>query len=142
MPDFILIDGDQAMFMPSFGAATVVVQPGQITGSGPMTFDGTKVCVDGDEASVSVPGCQYIAGAYVTPGTGTLEIDALAGDQVATKTNTGGKAVLLVGSTFTAKFQVQSPAQQPTAGGPVPDGTPSYSGTGNFVTTNTKFRGS
>jgi hypothetical protein len=143
MPDYILIDGDQAIFMPSFGAATVVVQPGKITGSGPMTLTGTKVCIDGDEASVEVAGCTYVAGGYVIPGTGTLKIDALAGDQLASKTNTGSKAVLLVGSTFTAKFEVQSPAQQPAPpSSPVPDSTPSYSGTGNFVTTNTKFRGS
>lgn len=141
MPDFILIDGDQAMFMPTFGKATVVVQPGQLTGSGPMTLDGTKVCVDGDEASVEVPGCSYTAGDFAG-GTGTLKIKALAGDQVATKTNTGGKAVLLVGSSFTAIFEVQSPAQQPSTAGPVPDSTTSYSGTGNFVTTNAKFRGS
>lgn len=141
MPDFILIDGDQAIFDGTFGAATVVVQPGQITGSGPMTLDGTKVCVDGDEASVEVPGCSYTKGAYAG-GTGTLKIKALAGDQVASKTNTGGKAVLLVGSSFTAIFEVQSAAKQPSTAGPVPDDTTSYSGTGNFVTTNTKFRGS
>jgi len=47
-----------------------------------------------------------------------------------------GTAVILKGSTFTAKFEVQSPAQQPTGGGPVPDSTPSYTGSGQFITTN------
>jgi hypothetical protein len=141
MADFIVVDGDQAQFSPSFGAATVVVQPGTLTASGPATLNGSKVCIDGDEASVSVAGCSYITGSHPIPGTGTLEIESLAGDQVATKTKSGSTYVMLVGSTFTAKFTVQSPAQQPTSAGPVPDATPQYSGTGNFITTNTKFKG-
>ena len=143
MPDFILIDGDIVNFIPTFGAAVVVVQPGTLSGSGPATLNGKNVCVDGDEKNVSVPGCMYIASPYVIPGTGTLKIDALASNQVATKTNTGGKAVLLKGSQFTAKFEVQSPAQQPPPGpgSPIPDATPQYSGNGMFVTTNVKFKG-
>jgi hypothetical protein len=141
MPDFVLIDGDTVMFLPSFGAATVVVQPGTLTAGGTATRGKKKLCVDGDEANVSVPGCTYIAGSYVIPGTGTLKIDALGGDQVATKTQTGGKKVLLMGSTFTAKFEVQSPAKMPTSSGTVPDSMTSYTGSGSFVTTNTKLRG-
>ena len=143
MPDFILIDGDLVNFMPNFGAAVVVVQPGQFTASGPATIGGKKICVDGDERDVSVPGCSYIAPPFVIPGTGTLKIAALAGDQKAKKTQTGGKLVLLKGSTFTAKFEVQNPAQQPSpSGAPVPDAAPQYSGSGTFSTTNTKFQGS
>lgn len=144
MPDFILIDGDIANFIPAFGAATVVVQPGKLAGSGPATLNGKNICVDGDEKNVSVPGCTYMTPQYSIPGVGTLKIEALAGDQKATKTNTGGKAVLLKGSNFTAKFEVQSPAQQPPPGpgSPIPDSTPQYSGNGMFITTNTKFQGS
>ena len=141
MPDFILIDGDMVTFLPAFGAAIVVVQPGTLAGSGPATIGGKKVCVDGDETKVSVPGCQYIAGAFVVPGTGTLTIASLGGDQKGTKTNSGGKAVLLKGSQFTAQFEVQSPAKQPPTAN-TPDSTPKYSGNGSFVTTNTKFKGS
>lgn len=142
MPDFILQQGDKAMFLPNFGAAIVVVQPGTMAGSGPATLGGKKLCVDGDETKLSVPGCTYVAPPHVVPGTGTLKIAALAADQKAKKTKTGGKPVLLKGSTFTAKFEVQSPAQQITpAGATVPDATPQYSGSGNFLTTNTKFRG-
>lgn len=143
MTDFILIDGDQAIFMPNFGAAIVVVQPGSITGSGPATLDGKNLCVEGDEDSVSVPGCTYMTPQYSIPGTGTLSIDSLAGDQTAQKTNTGDKAVLLKGSNFTAKFEVQSPAQQPPPGpgSPIPDSMTSYSGSGSFITTNTKYQG-
>lgn len=144
MPDSILIDGDKAMFMPNFGAAVVVVQPGDLKGSGPGTITGKKICVDGDEKKVSVPGCTYMTPQYSIPGVGTLAIDALAGDQKATKTNTGGKAVLLKGGNFTAKFSVQTPAQQPPPGpgAPIPDGTPQYSGNGMFVTTNLLVKGS
>ena len=141
MPDFILIEGDLANFLPNFGAAVVVVQPGDLKGSGPATLNGKKLCVDGDEKNVSVPGCSYVTAQHTIPGVGTLKIDALAADQKAQKTATGGKLVLLKGSSFTAKFEVQSPAQQPTPTGPVPDATPQYSGSGTFTTTNIKFQG-
>jgi len=138
MSDFVLIDGDQVMFLPAFSPAIVVVQPGKLAGSGPATINGKAICVDGDESKVSVPGCTYMTPSHPIPGTGTLKIAALAGNQKATKTKTGGKPVLLKGAMFTAKFEVQSPAQQPTPTGPVPDGSPQYSGQGQFVTTNTK----
>ena len=143
MANFILMEGDKAMFMPNFGAAVVVVLPGDLTGSGPATLKGKKLCVDGDEQDVSVPGCTYMTPQYSIPGTGTLKIDALAANQVATKTNTGGKAVLLKGGNYTAKFEVQSPAQQPPPGpgSPIPDSMTQYSGSGMFMTTNMKFQG-
>ncbi len=143
MSDYILIHDDQASFLPSFGAATVVVQPGTLEGSGPATLDGKAFCVEGDEASVSVPGCTYMTPQYSIPGTGTLSIDSLASDQTAQHTKSGGKAVLLKGGSFTAKFEVQSPAQQPPPGpgSPIPDATPQYSGSGSFITTNTKLTG-
>ena len=109
--------------------------------AGAATLNGKKLCVAGDEGSVSVPGCPYFTASHPIPGTGTLEIAALAGDQTATKTRSAGAFVLLVGSSFTASFSVQSPAQQPTPGGPIPDPVPKYSGTGSLVTTNTKPRG-
>jgi hypothetical protein len=143
MADFILIDGDLAVFLPSFGAAIVVVRPGVLTGSGPATLDGKLLCVDGDEKNVSVPGCAYVAPPYVIPGVGTLSIASLAGDQKAEKSETGGKSVLLKGSMFNATFEVQSPAMQPPpgAGSPIPDATPKYSGHGTFVTSNVKCQG-
>jgi len=143
MSDSILIDGDMVLFKPNFSPAVVVVQPGQMKASGPWTLNGKKVCVDGDEDQVSVPGCMYMTPVYSIPGTGTLKIAALAGNQKATKTKTGGKVVLLKGGDFTAKFEVQSPAQQPPPGpgAPVPDSSPEYSGSGSFVTTNMKLKG-
>lgn len=141
MNKLILIEGDKAIFLPAFGAATVVVQPGTMQASGPATIGGKKICVDGDESKVAVPGCVYMTAQHSIPGTGTLKIAALAGDQKAKKSKTGGKAVLLKGSQFTAKFEVQSPAQQPPPGpgSPIPDATPQYSGQGMFMPSQMKF---
>ena len=139
MADFVVIDGDQAIFQPSFGAAVVSVRPGRLTGSGPATHQGKRLCVDGDEGSVEVPGCMYVAPPFVIPGTGTLEIQALAGDQVATKDRTGGTPLMLVGSQFVARFKIDAPAMMPPPAS-VPDPSPQYPGTGIFTTTNTKLR--
>jgi hypothetical protein len=143
MADLILQDGDSVMFIPAFGAAIVVVQPGKLEGSGPATINGKKICVDGDESKVEVAGCTYMTPQYSIPGSGTLKIASLAGNQKAKKTQTGGKVVLLKGGNFTAKFEVQSPAQQPPPGpgSPIPDATPQYSGNGMFIPSNMKFMG-
>ncbi len=135
MSDLIVIDGDMALFNPSFGPAIVAVRPGTISGSGRAKVTGKTACVAGDESSVSVPGCTYLTGQYSIPGTGTLTISALGGDQRAASNATGGKKLLLKGSTFTAKFTVNAPAMQPPPGpgSPIPDASPSYSGTGNFM---------
>jgi hypothetical protein len=140
--DYVLIDRDQVLFQPTFGAATVIVLPGSLKASGPASLNGSKLCVAGDEASVSVKGCVYLAPPYVMPGSGCLEIASLGGDQQASTTKTGGKPPLLVGKTFTARFRVETPAQQPTTAGPVSDPTPSYSGSGRFLTTNRILRAS
>jgi hypothetical protein len=138
--DYVLVDSDKAIFQPNFGAATVVVQPGKLQASGPAKLGQRKLCVAGDEQSVSVPGCSYTTPTHSIPGSGTLEISGLASDQQAQKANHGRKRLLLVGSQFTARFKVQQPAQQPTASGPVPDATPLYSGRGRFSTSNGKLR--
>lgn len=143
MSDYIIIDSDQAIFQPAFGAATAVPQPGQITASGEATLGGNKVCIEGDESSVEVPGVMYTTAVYSIPGTGTLLIDALASDQVASHTKSAGTPVILKGGDFTAKLKVDSPAQQPQPSAPpVPDSTTEYGGgSGSFLTTNTKFKG-
>jgi hypothetical protein len=139
--DYALVDGDQAVFLPSFGAAIVVVRPGTLRGSGATTLNGRKLCVVGDEAGVSVPGCLYMTPSCPIPGSGTLAIAGLASDQRAQAANTGQVLLLLVGGQFEARFSVQQPALQPTASGsPVPDPVTQYSGFGRFTTTNSKIR--
>ncbi len=138
MDDFILIEGDQVIFLPHFGAATVVVKPGQLKGSGPCTLNGKKLCIVGDEAAVSVPGCAYTSGAFTIPGTGTLKVASLGANHTARQTNTGGRPLLLKGSNFIAKFEVQTAARQPPKGpgAPIPDSAAHYTGAGQFATTN------
>jgi hypothetical protein len=144
MNDFLIQEGDKVLFIPAFGAAIVVVQPGIMKATGKTTLGGKKICVVGDEAQLSVPGCAYTTPQYVIPGVGTLKIEKLAGNQQSKKTKSGGKKIILKGIMLKAKFEVQSPAQDPTpvasGGSPIPDGTPSYSGQGSFVTTNIKFK--
>ena len=131
MADTVILDGDMAVFIPAFAPATVVPVPGPITGSGPPTASGKAICIEGDEDSVEVQGVVYMTPQYSIPGSGTLTIDALGSDQVASKTTVSGTPVILKGSMFTAKFEVQSPAQQPVpAAPPIPDSTTSYSGQG------------
>ncbi|NPV22719.1 hypothetical protein [Bradyrhizobium aeschynomenes] len=142
MSDVIVIDGDMASFDPGFGAATVVVRPGPITASGKARVAGKLACVAGDESSVSVAGCMYTAGPYSIPGTGTLSIAALAGDQKAAICQSGAKKLLLKGGSFTARFTVAAPAMQPPPGpgSPIPDATTSYTGKGSFVAAETSVK--
>ncbi|MBT9314476.1 hypothetical protein [Leptothoe spongobia] len=139
MADFILIDGDTVKFNPAFALATVSVQDGSMTGGGKSTLNGSAICIEGDETNVSVPGCSYTMGSFTTPGTGTLKIDGLGADQTTTKTKSGGKPILLKGSLFTAKLEVQQPAVDPSTGASDPN--PQYPGNGTFETTNDKWKG-
>ena len=74
MPDFILVTGDIAMFLPAFGPAMVVVRPGILQGSGPVNVNGRKVYMLGDEKNVMVPGCPYVTPICSIPGTGMEHI--------------------------------------------------------------------
>lgn len=129
------------MFNPTFGQAIVTVRPGDLIGIGKDKINQKLVCVDGDEKKVIVPGCTYMTPQYSIPGVGILSIQSLAGNQKAKKTKSGGKPVLLKGGSFTAKFQVMVPAQQPSVPSPIPDATPQYSGTGTFISMNIKIKG-
>ena len=143
MGDFIVITGDKAMFDgSSFGDAKVVAQPGTLIGKGKAKVTGKPVCVDGDEMTVVVPGCVYTTSKCTIPGSGTLFIKALGGDQKAKKVKSGGKPVILKGSQFDAKFMVMVPAQQPSSPSPIPDTMLQYMGKGSFQTTNTKVKAS
>ena len=140
--DFIIKTGDLATFNPNFGQAIVVVAPGNMSGTAQFKVDGSIACVQGDEASVSVPGCVYTSGPFTIPGAGTLTIQTLGADQLGQKTSSSQKAVVLKGSTFTAQFTVSLQAFMPNPGGqPIPDPVPQYLGTGQFVTTNVRDKG-
>ena len=137
--DQIIRTGDQAQFNPTFGAAILLAPAiGVITGSAAtVTAAKMTACVQGDEATVVVPGIPYMSGSFVTPGVCTLTIQALGPDQTSMKTKIGGKPVIVKGTTFTAKMQVIAPAMQPNPPAPpIPDPVPLNMGTGMFITTN------
>lgn len=136
----IVVHGDSAVFLPSFGIATVVVAPGTMIASATPKA-GAAVCVVGDEASVMVAGCSYTTATHTIPGVGVLSIESLDSDQKARKIKSGGKAVILAAGQFNAKFQVLGPAQQPAAPNPIPDAVTSYSGKGSFQSKNQRAKG-
>ncbi|MQX37342.1 hypothetical protein [Roseospira navarrensis] len=133
--DFVLTSGDQAVFNPGFAPAIVVAPAGVLTGSGSATVSGLPVCVQGDEVSVVVTAA-YTTPTFPQPGAGILTITGLAPDQVATMSTSGGRPVLLKGSTFQARMQVVAPASNPSS----VDTVPVYSGAGTFITSNTVTR--
>ena len=135
--DLIIITGDQALFDHFFAPATVVAPPGLISGSGQLSVNSLRVCVEGDEATVVVSGAVYFTPSFPIPGAGTLTIESLGPDQRAKKGKSASRALILKGTKFSARFQVAAPAQVPVTGGTAPDPTPVYFGTGNFITTNT-----
>ncbi|MFO0606527.1 MAG: hypothetical protein U0324_25365 [Polyangiales bacterium] len=109
--------------------------PVPLVATGFAMVDGKAVCVEGDELPPSLKApLPYTSPPFVVPGMGRLSV-TLQRDNKSAAAADDGKAMLLVGQTFQAKFEVQVPAQQPTPGGPVPDPTPSYSGTARFVST-------
>jgi hypothetical protein len=138
MPDdFIIVTGD--MIQVTIPPPTIVPQltaPVPLVGTGQNVLVGGKpVCLEGDELPASLKGpLPYTAPPFVTPGTGTLEITLTPNNKTAQTEN--GKKILIKGATFTAKFTVQTPAQQPTPGGPVPDPVAVKQGTAQFITTN------
>lgn len=142
MSDFVLHTGDKVIFQPMFGKAIVTSMPAVMIGSGKCKISGKKVCVLGDERKVVVPGCTYISGQCVIPGSGTLFIDKLDASQIARNAKSRKKALLLKGAQFEAKFMVLVPAQQPSVPTPMPDTTLFYKGKGMFLTTNTKVKAS
>ncbi len=140
--DKMVTDGDEVIFNPQFGVATVMVKPGSIKGSGKTAVSGKKVCLKGDEKQVIVHGCSYTCGSFTVPGTGDLKIHALLGNQLTQKSRSGGKPILLVGTVFQALFEVKSPAQQIVPGSsPQPDPVKIHmGGTGQFKSINRKIQ--
>jgi hypothetical protein len=138
MSSFVVVSGDTVNFETAFGAATLgpPSPTTTISGTGAKLTSGATACVEGDEASVTLPGVQYMTTAFSTPGVGSLTITKLGSDQLAQKLTVGGKKAILVGSKFDATFTVTTPAQNAT---PAPDPTPSYSGKGSFSTSDTKL---
>jgi hypothetical protein len=146
MEDFVIIDGDLVQFLPAFPPANVIVQMGRMSATrfppsvpGSFTVNGKAPCVEGDEQRVMVPGCIYMTPQFSIPGIGTLKIEMLTPSNLTQAARIGGKRVIVRGTQFPARFEVQSPARQPPTGAsaPMPDPITMYRGLAMFVTTNT-----
>ncbi|MEM7038816.1 MAG: hypothetical protein AAF570_17680 [Bacteroidota bacterium] len=140
MADTILKHGDKVLWDAPFGPAIVFVKPGKLKGSGKSTLNKKKICVQGDEKKVKVQ-CGYMTPAFPIPGKGVLTILKLAPNQTTRKAKSGGKAILLKGAAFQAQYEVKKPAQLITPQGPKKDPVKKYVGTGKFVSTNRKVKG-
>jgi hypothetical protein len=139
MADFVLVEGDQVIFLPTFGPAQVLVHPGRLRATGP-TLDKKRVCVEADARDVAVAGCSYVTATHSIPGIGTLKIERLAPDQTS-RTRYEGWRVLLRGSKFVARFEVQTPALSPSSlSPPLPDPKRRYLGAGAFLSSNWSLR--
>lgn len=138
MADIVMRTGDLVQI--TIPAPTVVPQieaPVPLTGSSTnVTVVGTPACLQGDELppSIRVP-LVYTAPPFTIPGMGTLTL-TLMPDNLTVVTSNSGKPLLLKGGTFQAMFTVQTPANQPTPGGPVPDPVAQKPGTAQFISTN------
>lgn len=100
-----------------------------------LVVGGAPACLEGDELpQVLQAPLTYTAPPFVTPGTGTLQLTLTPTNKTMMSEN--GKKILIKGQQFIAKFNVQTPAQQPTPAGPVPDPVAVKPGTAQFITTN------
>jgi hypothetical protein len=140
MPDdFIIVTGD--MIQVTIAPPTIVPQlmaPVPLVGSSQSVLVGGKpVCLEGDELPPTLMApMPYTAPPFVIPGIGTLQVTLMPNNKTVQTEN--GKKILIKGATFIAKFNVQTPAQQPTPVGPVPDPVAVKPGQAQFITTNTQ----
>lgn len=129
MSNYIVVDGDQLKFDHMFGINTVTPDTTPvIRGSGEATVEDKKISILGDEIKVSVP-AHYTSTDYPNPGTGSITIVSLAGDQQVPFA-TAETSVIVVGSQFTAAFTPEVPASGDK--GPDPVTAPS-TGSGTFI---------
>jgi hypothetical protein len=136
--DVMIVDGDfiQITINPPT-VVPVLIPPVALVANGFTTVSDKKVCIEGDELPPSLKSpLVYMSPPYVIPGTGKISVTLNSDNKTSVATD-NDKKMLLKGSTFQAKFDVQSPAQQPSPSGPIPDSTPSYSGTAQFISANT-----
>ena len=136
--DFIIKTGD--MIQVTIPPPTIVPQllaPVPMVGSAATVLvSAMPTCVLGDEVPPAVRGpLAYTAPPFVTPGTGMLKVIVLPGTNLTVPTNTGGKPIIIKGTTFQAIFTVATPAVNPVTG--VPDPVAVKTGTARFITSNT-----
>ncbi|MEV6718016.1 hypothetical protein AB0M48_38930 [Lentzea sp. NPDC051208] len=144
MGDLVIKTGDLIKItIPPPAIVPQLQAPVPLTGSSTNVMVANMyVCLLGDELPDMISGLlPYTAPPFITPGTGRLQINLLPANMTRQTVN-GGKVLLVKGQQFPVTFTVQTPAQQPTPTGPLPDTLPVKQGTGQFITTNmTVFAG-
>jgi hypothetical protein len=135
--DFVMRTGD--MIQVTITPPTIVpmlMAPVPLVGSSTnLVVVGAPCCLEGDELPPTLKSpMPYTAPPFVIPGTGTLQLTLMPTNTSLLTKN--GKKILIKGQQFIAKFNVQTPAQQPTPAGPVPDPVAVKPGTAQFITTN------
>jgi hypothetical protein len=134
--DIVILNGD--LIQITINPPCVVPQlaaPAPLVATGFSKVNDQAVCVEGDELPPSLQApMPYMAPPYAIPGMGTVSVTLNADNKTQT-TLDKDKKMLLKGSPFQAKLQVQVPAQMPTPAGPQPDPTPQYGGTAQFIST-------
>ncbi|MEU9979257.1 hypothetical protein [Streptomyces sp. NPDC051014] len=137
MTDFIVRTGDTVLVTIPGAIIPSAMAPVPLRGSAlKSTAVEMAVCLEGDELpmQLKVP-LVYTTPACPIPGMGTLTLSLTPANKSA-KLKCEGKAVLLKGGSFTAKFDASSnPAKQPPPAS-APDPMPVKNGTAVFVTTN------
>ncbi|QIS23367.1 hypothetical protein [Nocardia terpenica] len=139
MGDFVIRTGDTLVVTIPGAVIPAIASPVPLAGSSNKMKVGHKpVCLEGDELpeSLKIP-LAYTTPIHTIPGSGTL---TLTPANKTRKTKCEGKAILIKGGDFTAKFDASTnPAKQPGSP-PAPDPQPVKSGTVKFVTTNQKTK--
>ena len=135
--DFIIKTGDMIQIkIPQPTIVPAIQAPVPLKGSSTdVKVNEQFVCLQGDELpQVLRSALPYTSPPFVTPGTGTLTLTLAPANMTMQSSN--GQKILIKGQMFTATFNVQVPAMQPTPGGPVPDPVMVKPGTAQFITTN------
>jgi Contractile injection system spike tip protein len=136
LDDFIMKTGDMIQITITPPAIVpMLAAPVPLVGSSTSVMvNGAPACLLGDELPMAIAGpLPYTAPPFVTPGMGTVSVTLTPTNQTVQSQN--GKAILIKGQQFVAKFTVTAPAMQPTPGGPVPDPVATKPGTAQFITT-------
>ncbi|MEO9140131.1 MAG: hypothetical protein ABI345_13825 [Jatrophihabitans sp.] len=137
MDDYIIKTGDMIQVtVPPPCVVPMLIPPIPLVGTSTSLMVATMAaCLEGDETPPSLKApMPYLSPPFVTPGMVQATVQILPTNKTMQTKN--GKAILLKGTTFTVKLQVQAPAMQPTPAGPVPDPMPQYLATAQFITTN------
>jgi hypothetical protein len=144
MSDYVLIDGDKAIFRPRSARPLVVVQPGKLAASGPATLGGARRLRRRRREQRVVPGCMYMTPAHDPRHRHPRdrrprrrpqgpEDEAPAASRCSSSAAPSPPA---------SRSRAPPSSHRPAPAAPIPDAAPEYSGSGFFVTTNASSRDS